>query len=94
MKGDVLQFLADPENRKVFDVVARSRSIRLAALLESLGVKTEDAAKLNEVRARLDGLKQNGLVAEEAASLKEFAVLYITADGLEAERKVRRLALK
>ena len=74
--------------------MASNRTIRLGALLDSLGIKAGDAAALVGVRARLDSLKQNGLIGEEEAPLKEFAVFYITADGLEAERKVRRLALK
>ncbi|HYU47493.1 MAG TPA: hypothetical protein VEK84_15115 [Terriglobales bacterium] len=75
--------LLDPFNYKVFNTVASARRIALGDLWKSIG--SED-----RVSESVEKLSVAGLIKEEPASLKDFSTLYVTAEGLNAERQIRR----
>jgi hypothetical protein len=75
--------LLDPFNFKVFNAVANARKIALRDLWKSVG--SED-----RVSESVEKLSTAGLIKEEPASLRDFSTLYVTAEGLNAERQIRR----
>jgi hypothetical protein len=94
MQNEVLQTLADRDTRRVLAVVAKKRTVSLKDLAETVGVPEKDDPRREEFQHRVDQLKRLGLVGEEPSPVREWATLYITADGIDADRQARRLALK
>jgi len=87
MQPEVFKILTDSTTRNIFGVVARERSVRLTDLM---GLLDENPGK-DAVSTALGNLKDRGLIAEESAPLKEWAVFYVTSQGLDAERELRRV---
>ena len=79
--------LSKPSNQQVFKEVAKRRQVNLKDLLVSLPTKMTREV----VSESLNELEQVGLIKEESASLEDFKTLYVTAEGLQAERQLRRL---
>jgi DNA-binding transcriptional ArsR family regulator len=80
--------LSAPLIRTIFELVAKERTINfkdLAAQLQEKQIPKEEVSK------SLETLKEVSLIKEHPASLEDFNTLYITADGLSAERQLRRL---
>lgn len=89
MQPGVFEILTDRTAREVFKAVVRQRSINFTNLKKVLG----QGVDVNVIVGPLTKLKEVGLIAEESAPLKDWATYYVTADGLEAERKLSRLEL-
>jgi predicted MarR family transcription regulator len=76
--------ILSPVNYQVFHKVADSRKISLKDLWD-LGPSKEAISE--SVRQ----LSKAGLIGEVPSSLEDFSTYYVTADGLTAERQMRRL---
>jgi DNA-binding MarR family transcriptional regulator len=81
-----LNTLLNPNNSQVFDVVAKRRHIIMKDLVDTVDI---DKAAVSE---SVDELQKAGLIQSEPSDLDDFKILYVTADGLQAERQYRRLA--
>lgn len=86
MTPDIIYLIAKPETRKVFEAVVEKLTIRFKDLVDSLDLDE------NEVAESLGKLEQAKLIEESSAPLRDFKTFYVTADGLSANRELRRLA--
>ncbi len=77
-------YLADEATRKVFGMVVDQRKVRFKDLQESLHLDREEA------KSKLKDLKEAHLIEERAAPLEDFSLYYVTAEGIEAARELRR----
>ncbi len=78
--------ILNPINYKVFHTVAGARKIALKDLWDSVDGPTKE-----QVSASVKQLSKAGLIGEVPASVEDFSTYYVTADGLTAERQMRRL---
>jgi ribosomal protein S25 len=78
----VLMALATPVQQKIFSEVVRSRLVRFGDLVKRVGV---DRAQAKEA---LQALKDASLIKEKESDVEDFSTYYVTAAGLEVERKV------
>jgi len=87
MSVDIAQLsvLCEPAVRNVFNEVVKRRTVQLGELVR-LG---RGGATRAGTRQLLDKLKDARLIAEQPSTLDEFSTYYVTADGLEADRKLR-----
>lgn len=87
MTGEALPPVHDPPLLRAFEVVAGKRKIRFGELLETLGAGRADA------RERLGRLEDDGLIKSQDApsQLEDLGWYSVTAKGLAAERRLRRL---
>ncbi len=69
--------------RTVFDQIVKSRSIRFGELAQRI-----PDADPSGLRAVLQELKTADLVKELGSAVEDFNTYYVTAEGLEANRKV------
>jgi hypothetical protein len=85
----VLAFLATSQiARLVFEYVAKNRTIRFSELFDRIK-QVDPAISKDGAQAALAQLKSVNLVGEKKVSdVEDFNTYYITADGLEASRKV------
>jgi hypothetical protein len=79
----MLELMSDKQLLTVFKRVAERRSANLTELSGSDSI--DDTAN------QMQTLLRKNLVAEKPAPLKAFSTYYITSDGLEMERKLKRL---
>ena len=79
-----LSALAPSANNQVFTQVVSNRSIRFGDLVKSTGFDR------TVTKQALQELEQANLIAEKNAGIEDFNIYFVTADGLEAEREVRR----
>jgi DNA-binding MarR family transcriptional regulator len=87
MTPEIITLFSTPETRKVFETVVKQITIRFKDLVDSLEI---DEATVVE---SLDRLEKAKLIDESPAPLRDFKTLYITADGLSANRELRRIKL-
>jgi len=87
MNPDIITLFSTPETRNVFDAVVKKLTIRFKDLVDSLDLEEE---KVSESLVKLEEAK---LIEEFAAPVNDFKTLYITANGLTANRELRRLKL-
>ena len=73
--------------RDVFKAVVSERTIRFKDLRESFQEGQIDPV---ELKASLRQLQDVELIKELPASIDDFATYYVTADGLTAERELKR----
>ena len=87
MTHNVFSVLGSDANRRVFKAVAKARTIRVKDLGEALNMDNEDVLKA------LDELEAADLVEirEAPEHLEGFRTSYPTAEGLSAQRELRRL---
>ena len=80
--------LQDTVARKVLETIAREKKLQskdLAKVFQIEHIEGKDASKALEL------LKTAGLIEEETAPIADFHTYYVTAEGLSAERQLRRL---
>jgi hypothetical protein len=80
--------LQDTAARKVLEAIAREKKLQFKDLSKTVQIEhltSEDASKALEL------LKTAGLIGEETAPIADFHTYYVTAEGLSAERQLRRL---
>ncbi len=82
-----LSLLTDIVTRAVFEQVVKNRSIQLRELIKKLDPVLERDVALTTLKK----LKDACLIAEKSSSLTDWNPYYVTADGLEASRKIRHL---
>jgi len=80
--------LNDSLNRNVFTTVAKARHIDFRDLVHALSPEPEKGA----VEGSLRELEQAGLIKVESGSLSDFNIYYVTAEGLQMDRQLRRFA--
>ena len=78
--------LADPKLRDVFATVSREKVMKVDDLVVP-GESTEDRSTTRNLVRQLQDAK---LVDVKQSIFPEFNVVYVTADGLEASRKLGR----
>lgn len=84
----VLAVLTGLATRVVFDLVVSNRSIRFGELLKKLQqTKRSEVGRESAIKS-LEELKTAGLIDEKSSSVQDWSTYYVTADGLEASRKV------
>jgi hypothetical protein len=86
----IIAILSSKELRSVFKKIADLRKAKLVELAED----TEAPAgtdKLEVAEKQLEQLRDAKLVAEEKAPFREWNTYYVTADGLEMMRTLKRL---
>ena len=89
-----LSMLAVPTVRLVFEQVVKNRSIRLGELIERVRPKVDREnveEMLRELKETLNKLKDAELIKEKGSAIEEFNTYYVTANGLEANREVKRV---
>lgn len=74
--------LGGPMVREVFKLLVQDKSIRFGDLVKKA------SGERHEVKQALETLKDASLVKEAGAAIEDFSTYYVTADGLEAGRKV------
>ena len=84
-----LDVLRDSDARKVFETVANRRLVLFRELLRSFDLGDDEAAR-QRLHGLLGSLKRQNLINETAAPVEDFATYYVTADGLSAQRDLRR----
>jgi hypothetical protein len=87
--GLITLLLADRSTRTIFETVARERKISHKDLVQTL-TRIAGVVSTNEISTRLDQLEEAKLIGEQGAPIEDFKTYYITADGLSAERELRR----
>lgn len=75
-------------NRDVFTAVTKARHIDFRDLLHSLNPQPEKEV----VSESLMELEKAGLINVESGSLSDFNVYYVTAEGLQMDRQLRRFS--
>jgi DNA-binding HxlR family transcriptional regulator len=78
-----LSSLAKPTARLVFGQVVKNRTIRFGDLVKQVPAIDQAVA-----REDLRGLEQANLIAKKSSAVEDFTTYYVTADGLEASRKI------
>ena len=81
---ETLSLLSDRAARMVFDGVVRERTVKLGDLVRKVSGRLDERTTIE----RLDSLERAGLVNVSRATLPEWNVYYVTADGLELRRKM------
>lgn len=76
--------ILSPINYQVFHKVADSRKIVLKDLWDLGPSKAEISESVKQ-------LSKAGLIGEVPSSVEDFSTYYVTADGLTADRQIRRL---
>jgi hypothetical protein len=79
--------LSNPLNQNVFKAVVKARHLILKDLFGSL----ESSTPKDDVVQSLNQLEKVGLIKAESSSIPEFSTYYVTAEGLQADRQLRRL---
>lgn len=82
---NIITLLSAPDVRKVFDVVAKERNIRLKDLSKTLNLDKVT------VTHTLNKLESANLVSEIEAPVEDYKAFLITGDGLATVRKLERL---
>jgi hypothetical protein len=77
----VALLLEEESNRKVFNQILKNRKVQLKELIET-------GYSRDRVKKALTNLKKYNLIGEHASTFDEFNTYYITADGLQAGRKI------
>lgn len=85
MSGQIDTLFEDEQTRRIFDQVVDQRKVQFKSLYQSQGLDRVAA------REKLSVLKKAHLVEERGAPIEDFSIFYVTADGLEANRKLRRI---
>jgi hypothetical protein len=86
MDTGIITILADNLTRTLFERIARERRITYKDLLEAV----KSSVNPDAAEPRLDQLRAAHLIEEQEAPLKDFRTYFVTANGLSAERELRR----
>jgi hypothetical protein len=88
LKTNLNELLRDPGVGKLIHIIAENKRIRLNSLMEA-------ASKMNveNPQANIALLKAESLIGEEPSTLDNFSTYYVTSEGLELDRKLRRMGL-
>jgi hypothetical protein len=73
-------------NKVLLGVFRKLLERRKASLVE-----LAEPDKIDEVALQMETLRSNNLVAEERAPAREWNTYYVTAQGLEMDRNLKRL---
>jgi DNA-binding HxlR family transcriptional regulator len=85
MNNAAIGLLLDDATRQLFERVARLRMVRLREL-----VSPEAGIDQNTALRKLGELEKMGLIDEKRSPVPELTTYFVTADGLDMERKLRR----
>lgn len=85
MSGDIGTLFDDEQTRRIFDQVVDQRKVQFKNLRQTQGLDRD------AVREKLSRLKDAHLIEESGAPIEDFSIFYVTADGLEAKRRLRRI---
>ena len=89
MTEELFTILNDDTTRQVFSEIVKNRSIMLKDLRESVATtSTNSTVNLQE---SLNQLKGAHLIEETDAPVEDFKRVFVTKDGLYAERQLRRM---
>ncbi len=77
-----------PIDFKVLDKVANARRIVFKDLWDSVG--SEEKSSKEEVAESVEKLSHAGFIKVAPASFQDFHTYYVTAEGLTAERQMKR----
>lgn len=85
MNSAAIGLLSDHATRHLFERVVSSRMVRLRELVgPDAGIDQDTALR------KLGELEKMGLIDEKRSALPELTTYFVTADGLDLERKLRR----
>lgn len=88
-----LQILIDnPKIRSVFGAVSKNRMINVRDLRD-LVEQSKDVSAEDSTTEIIKQLKDAKLVDVQKSSISDFDMVYLTADGLDANRRIKRLTL-
>jgi hypothetical protein len=96
LEPSVIALLSNGVFNRVFKVIAEQRTVQLKdirdLLLKNQKAPMEDQRQTTEdqLREAVDFLKDADLIKERSAPIDDFATYYVTADGLNVERALRR----
>src|SRR5688572_11292525 len=87
INATLASLLADSSARSALNHVAKSRWLRFSELVDK---GADPAAGREQAQATIRKLQDLKLIDVEPASIEDFNVVFITADGLETCRKLDR----
>ncbi len=79
---DIARVLEEESNRSVFNQILRNRKVQFKELIET-------GYNRDHIKKALANLKRYNLIGEKASPFDELNTYYITADGLQAGRRIR-----
>ena len=85
---ELSELLKDTVTLAVLDIIAEEKRVPFKDLGEAVKRFVGQPVDVEDLRERLDWLKDVKLIAEEPAPVIDFSTYYITADGLLAERQL------
>jgi len=80
---NIQEIFSSETTRKILDQVVDHSQVQFRDIRDAQGLDTESTRKT------LDHLKDAHLIEEQGAPLEDFSLFYVTAEGLEARRKLR-----
>jgi len=87
-----LSAIASGVSGSVFKAILANRSMVLKDILKTLSIKGT-APKQEDIEKAIKSLEEKALIKESQAPIADFNTYYVTADGLEAGRVIRKLNL-
>ena len=86
--NELLSVFQDRDTLDMFNEVVKNKKIRLGDLVKQIHRQqiTQEKAKYS-----LDKLEQAGLIAKKGVEPGIYTIYYVTADGLQASRKIRKI---
>jgi hypothetical protein len=88
LKMSVADLISNPGVGKLIKIIAENRRIRFNSL-----VAAADSLEVENPKAILEQMKAFNLIGEQPPTLPDFTTYYVTSDGLELDRKLRRMGL-
>ncbi len=87
-KINVAGLIQNPGVGKLIRIIAENKRIRLNSLREECR-----KVQVENPEATLSQMKELNLIGEQPASLPDFTTYYVTAEGLELDRTLRKMGL-
>ncbi len=88
LKMNLNELIRNPDVGKLIKIIAENKRIRFNSLLAAA-----NKLEVENPEATLQEMKAFHLIDEQPASLPDFTTYYVTSDGLELDRKLRRMGL-
>jgi hypothetical protein len=88
LKMSLAELINNPGVGKLIKIIAESKRIRFNSL-----VAAANSLEVENPKAVIEQMKAFNLIGEQPASLPDFTTYYVTSDGLELDRKLRRMGL-
>ncbi len=90
MDMQIFSLLSELPTRCVFDQVVKKRRIRFRDLLKQLE-SVDHPLDRGTAKEMLNRLKMAQLISEEVSSIEDWNTYFLTADGLEASREMKKV---